>query len=203
MDNNEQPVIIPITKEATNVVSIATSHDGNVSKEALIYTSWKDYLSNITKQTTKENSITFTWKVTNNICSLKVTKEDQNKSEIIKEQTFNYDEPFRTGLLEPMLIDWIENNPIIIEEVIPATTEGLFDYKAVTENNDHLHIFGIKQEYANYLADVYTNVNNKKVDPIVLTTKESGISDTLIIVFTFLMVGIALAGTIFFTLANR
>ena len=203
MDDNQGPIIIPLVDSKENIVMKENLENSNISKESFIYSTWKDYLTNIANQTTKTNSIILSWQVNSNICSLKVTNNTDNNLEIIKEQTFNYDEEFKKELLEAMLIQWIKTNHIIAIEVIPSTTEGLFDYKAVSENNDHLHIFGLKPEYANYLADISSNTNDKKVEEVLLkTNSQSGISDTLIIVFTFIMVSIALVATVYFTISN-
>ncbi len=191
-------------ENTVQTVAIATNEKGQVSTNALDYSNWLNYLKDVTKCTTKENSLNVKFDIIDNTCQLQITLLTASGNQDICNQTFQYENSIRTGLIEPILMHWVENNKIILEDI--SEVNNVFTYKGTTINNDFIILSGITQEYANLLVDICKKVAipNEIEQPVVVSNiNERGISDTLIIVFTFVMIAIALIGTIVFAIMNR
>ena len=110
---------------------------------------------------------------------------------------------FKENILETVIFDYSLKDPIVIKEIGDSDTLGKVNFRLVTENNDLLVVVGIDQEYANKLSDIVSTISNKENNLVYVKNDEHGISNTLIIILTIILIAILLAGVIFFMMANR
>ncbi len=191
-------------------LSVATDYNGQVSKQALLYSHEKNELSKLTKLTTKDNSFVFSFSVENSICHEEILKIDEKKErQLLRKQDFYYNTELKTGIIEPILEEWVKVNHITVAEVSESSiAPNLRDYKATTINNDMIMVLGIDSDYASYLSNlVVDQKEDEKMatgeETVLLQVDEKGVGNTLMILIVLLLIGITLIGTIFFTIMNR
>lgn len=95
------------------------------------------------------------------ICRHTLEKVSNETRQIISQRDFECDETFRTGLLEPSLLDYAKTNPIV-DGKVNDSNNGLSQYMAFSETNNVLTVNNVSREYANYIDQKI-----KKVDPLV------------------------------------
>ena len=95
------------------------------------------------------------------ICRHTLEKMTNDSRQILSQRDFEYDEVFRTGMLEPSLLDYAKTNPIV-DGKVNTSDNGLSQYMAFSETNNTLTVNNISREYANYIDQEI-----KKVNPIV------------------------------------
>lgn len=95
------------------------------------------------------------------ICWHTLEKVSNETRQIISQRDFECDEAFRTGLLEPSLLDYAKTNPIV-DGKVNDSNNGLSQYMAFSETNNVLTVNNVSREYANYIDQKI-----KKVDPLV------------------------------------
>lgn len=95
------------------------------------------------------------------ICWHTLEKVSNETRQIISQRDFECDEAFRTGLLEPSLLDYAKTNPIV-DGKVNDSNNGLSQYMAFSETNNVLTVNNFSREYANYIDQKI-----KKVDPLV------------------------------------
>lgn len=95
------------------------------------------------------------------ICRHTLEKVSNETRQIISQRDFECDEAFRTGLLEPSLLDYAKTNPIV-DGKVNDSNNGLSQYMAFSETNNVLTVNNVSREYANYIDQKI-----KKVDPLV------------------------------------
>jgi len=95
------------------------------------------------------------------ICRHTLEKITNDSRQILSQRDFECDEVFRTGMLEPSLLDYAKTNPIV-DGKINTSDNGLSQYMAFSETNNVLTVNNVSREYANYIDQEI-----KKVDPIV------------------------------------
>ena len=95
------------------------------------------------------------------ICRHTLEKMTNDSRQILSQRDFEYDEVFRTGMLEPSLLDYAKTNPIV-DGKVNTSDNGLSQYMAFSETNNTLTFNNISREYANYIDQEI-----KKVNPIV------------------------------------
>lgn len=95
------------------------------------------------------------------ICRHTLEKVSNETRQIISQRDFECDEAFRTGLLEPSLLDYAKTNPIV-DGKVNDSNNGLSQYMAFSETNNVLTVNNVSREYANYIDQEI-----KKVDPLV------------------------------------
>ncbi len=95
------------------------------------------------------------------ICRHTLEKVSNETRQIISQRDFECDEAFRTGLLEPSLLDYAKTNPIV-DGKVNDSNNGLSQYMAFSETNNVLTVNNVSREYASYIDQEI-----KKVDPLV------------------------------------
>lgn len=95
------------------------------------------------------------------ICRHTLEKMTNDSRQILSQRDFECDEVFRTGMLEPSLLDYAKTNPIV-DGKVNTSDNGLSQYMAFSETNNVLTVNNISREYASYIDEEI-----KKVDPIV------------------------------------
>lgn len=95
------------------------------------------------------------------ICRHTLEKVSNETRQIISQRDFECDEAFRTGLLEPSLLDYAKTNPIV-DGKVNDSDNGLSQYMAFSETNNVLTVNNVSREYASYIDQEI-----KKVDPLV------------------------------------
>lgn len=95
------------------------------------------------------------------ICWHTLEKVSNETRQIISQRDFECDEAFRTGLLEPSLLNYAKTNPIV-DGKVNDSNNGLSQYMAFSETNNVLTVNNVSREYANYIDQKI-----KKVDPLV------------------------------------
>lgn len=84
------------------------------------------------------------------ICWHTLEKVSNETRQIISQRDFECDEAFRTGLLEPSLLDYAKTNPIV-DGKVNDSNNGLSQYMAFSETNNVLTVNNVSREYANYI----------------------------------------------------
>ncbi len=95
------------------------------------------------------------------ICRHTLEKVSNETRQIISQRDFECDEAFKTGLLEPSLLDYAKTNPIV-DGKVNDSDNGLSQYMAFSETNNVLTVNNVSREYASYIDQEI-----KKVDPLV------------------------------------
>lgn len=94
------------------------------------------------------------------ICRHTLEKVSNETRQIISQRDFECDETFKTGLLEPSLLDYAKTNPIV-DGKVNDSDNGLSQYMAFSETNNVLTVNNVSREYASYIDQEI-----KKVDPL-------------------------------------
>lgn len=95
------------------------------------------------------------------ICRHTLEKVSNETRQIISQRDFECDEAFKTGLLEPSLLDYAKTNPIV-DGKVNDSDNGLSQYMAFSETNNVLTVNNVSREYASYIDQEI-----KKVDQLV------------------------------------
>lgn len=158
--------------------------------DKLEYEEYRNSLLNISRLTTKENSVLINFDIKDDVCTNVVSfiQQDGTK-DILKDSTFVCSDEFYKDLLEKFVLDYYSNMVVAFNDSIDMNADGKYTYRVVTDDNDMLSIDGISLEYANYL----TNIVNRNQGNIIedITMNEDGVG-TAIASF-ILVVGIGLS----------
>ena len=93
-------------------------------------------------------------------CRHTLEKISQDSREILLQQDFLCDDFFRTGMLEPSIVDYAKTNPIVSGNVEQISGD-IAKYSAFSETNNVLTINNITREYGEYIDDAV-----QKIDPV-------------------------------------
>lgn len=193
------------SKEKTEVVEELLIEDEDST--TLEYSEYQESLLKFSNLTTKENSILINFDITSSTVKNSVKTIQQNgHQEKLKDSEFEFDNLFKSDLLEPFIFNFAKNpnNKVVITDLGEDAKLNKFNYRMITENNDMVTINGLDKDYANYIADEVTKItyNSKDKEKVVLVKEmnQQGKSNTLVIILTIILISITLVGTIYFTI---
>lgn len=149
-------------------------------------------LIDISRLTTKENSILFSFQINGTECYNKVTLIEQDGTEqVVKDVKFLADEKFYNVFFEKLVIDFYNENKIILTDFVDIDGDLKYAYRMITENNDLFSINGVSSEYAHYLADLISNKNiAKREKENIEVSSNSGLGTSGIFSVLILFVGL-------------
>lgn len=88
---------------------------------------------------------------------------------ILQQQTFEYNDDFRIGMLEPSIIDYGQRSPLLGSNVKPnETNPNVANFQTYSENNNMLNINNIDTNYANNIATAM-----QQIDPVVFNQQQA------------------------------
>ena len=152
----------------------------NIDKlNSLHYDDYKENLMNISRLTSRDNSILFNFNIIDNKCINTVTMMEQSgdNSELRKVE-FDYNEEFSESFLKPFIKKFNEDCGVVLTDTVDLDGDKKYTYRMITENNDLVTIDGISREYANTLEDM---IKSDKTDSVAkqysLTKDNAGISN--------------------------
>lgn len=152
-------------------------------------------LIDISKLTTKENSILFSFQISGSECYNKVVLIEQSGNEqLLKDVKFVADDKFFNVFFEKLVINFYNENKIILTDFVDIDGDLKYAYRMITENNDLFSINGISLEYAHYLADFISNKNiAKRQEEEIKFSSESGLGTAGIFGVLLLFMGVVLS----------
>lgn len=88
---------------------------------------------------------------------------------ILQQQTFEYNDDFRTGMLEPSIIDYGQRSPLLGSNVKPnQNNPHIADFQTYSDNNNMLNINNIDTNYANNIANAM-----QQIDPVIFNQQQA------------------------------
>lgn len=157
----------------------------------------KEYLTkllDISKHSTKENSIVYDFDIDRNYCHMKVTKyEVDGLKEEEKEQTFDNISEVINDMLTPFLENFAQEDNIVINNITPYK-EDTSNLKIISESNDMCNIHGLDEELATKLSEmvgkIKTNTNHTTQQQI----DNRGVGNALAFIISLLILGMVILG---------
>ena len=124
----------------------------NMQKE--IYLDYIENLVDISKLTTKENSIMFNFKIDNDKCLNEITVIDQKgaKKEF-DDLIFKCNELFYDFFLPKLIKELYHNNNIVVSDIVNLDGDEYVAVRLITEFNDLFSVDGLTKEKAVELLD--------------------------------------------------
>lgn len=210
IDKAPTVIVVDNSSEVSDIeATISTDNMGNVDPISLEYNEYRNDLNKIYSTTTDENSLISKFIVENGKCvHTLIVKYSNGTVSTEKSHIFEYTDNFKNGFLFPMLEDYNKYNAIFDDGVI-IKDNSLATFTARTKDNDSLIIENIDMDLASKLSDlVYikdsSNPNLTDSNTLKQVYNEHGIGNISVIVLTILLIGMAIIGTIFFTImANK
>lgn len=119
-----------------------------------IYLDYIENLVDISKLTTKDNSIMFNFKIDNNKCLNEITVIDQNgtKKEF-DDLIFKCNEVFYDFFLPKLVKELYHNNNIVVSDIVNLDGDEFVAIRLITEFNDLFSIDGLTKDKAIELLD--------------------------------------------------
>lgn len=170
--------------------------------------SYEDYIDAakaITQQTTQDNSIIFNFKLEGDTCLNKITKFDIDGShQVMKEHTFSNSSDFLPKLLEPILINYVKLNKIIINTVTPEKEE-LALLKVISETNDMFEVSGLNNKEATRLSELVEEIKRDQSKKNITTASpnyqqkidERGFGNVVGLLISIAAIGTVILGMLF------
>ena len=120
-----------------------------------MYLEYIDNLVDIAKLTTKDNSIMFNFKISNNVCLCKIDivgyDGDEKKFEDVE---FECNESFYREFLPLLVKKLYENSIIILKDIVNLDGDNFVALRMITEYNDLFTIDGLENKMAEDLLKV-------------------------------------------------
>ena len=158
---------------------------------------YEEYLNKVlelTKMTTKENSILVSFSIEDGKCQSKVEllEQDGTKGDT-KSVSFACTDSFYTNFLEVLVKEYSSSIDIVLVDIIDMDGDNQFTFRMVGESNDLFSIDGISKDYAYKLKNIVESIRESKVT--INNSSEAGISNA----FGLVMLG-SIMVVIFLTL---
>lgn len=152
-------------------------------------------LLDISKLTTKENSILFSFQISGSECYNRVVLIEQNGTEhLLRSVKFVADDKFYNIFFENLVVDFYNGNSIVLSDFVDIDGDLKYAYRMITDNNDLFSINGISSEYAHYLADLITSKDIiKRQEEKSNISDEAGLGTTGIFGVLILFIGLVLS----------
>lgn len=202
---NDSVVAVVPEEPAPNVEeAIAVDSNGRVDPISLEYNEYRNKIIQTYGSSTENDSIIASFNVHEDVCdhTLTIRFSDSNFSKVQK-KGFSYNENFKDNFLIPLVNDFNQRNKVF-DSSIEVTEDNKCNFIARTSLNDSLCISNIDIEFANKLRDLLPKQELDTSKPKQLVKLDNkGIGNYLVIFLTVVLIGMTLAGTIFFTIASR
>lgn len=96
-------------------------------------------------------------------CHHQLESISDNRRTVLQQQTWDYNDTFRTEMLEPSIVDYAQRSPMMNVEVKPSENNpNVADFQTYSENNNMLSINNIDINYANNISNAI-----QQIDPVV------------------------------------
>ena len=184
--------------------TISVDINGGIDPISLEYNEYRNKLVELYLTSTEENSVISSFNVQEDKCEhiLNIRFADATPP-ITRNKEFDYTDNFKNNFILPMVEDYNNHNNIF-DSSIEVIDRKNCNFIARTNKNDSLCISNIDIEFANELRDLLPKQEIDISKPKTLMKLDrKGIGNYLVIILTVIAIGIALAGTIFFTIASR
>lgn len=173
----------------------------NETEKEVDYEEYVENLINISRLTTKDNSILFNLKIVQDSCLSEVILiEHKGINKQLKNDVFKCDDDFYKEFIEELIVKFYKNNDIILDDYIDMNEDNKYTYRMITENNDLLSVDGISKEYAKALSELISSCKNEyKGKEFIKVSDERGIGNNVIfIIIIVCMIVVGLIYLLFF-----
>ncbi|MDD4054162.1 MAG: hypothetical protein PHZ20_04990 [Bacilli bacterium] len=102
-------------------------------------------------------------------CHHQLESISDNRRTVLQQQTWDYNDTFRTEMLEPSIVDYAQRSPMMNVEVKPSENNpNVADFQTYSENNNMLSINNIDINYANNISNAI-----QQIDPVVFNQQQA------------------------------
>ncbi len=127
---------------------------------------YKDYINNIieiSKTSTKENSLLYNFEIDNNTIHNTVTLiEIDGTKKLLKSGNFNLSNNFYNYFLNPLMNEFTKSNNVVFDDIVDIDRDNKVTYRLITDNNDLFTVNGLSFEDTSYISNVLGDVRSKK-----------------------------------------
>ena len=103
------------------------------------------------------------------VCHHQLQQISGDERTVLQQQTFDYNDDFRTGMLEPSITDYAQRSPMMSQQVTPnESTPDISSYQTYSENNNALSINNVDTSYANNIATA-----TPQIEPVVFQQQQA------------------------------
>lgn len=137
-------------------------------EKVIIPEEYKNYIKEvieISKRTTKENSILYNFEISDKDIKSKISIIEQSgKNKVVKEGTFAKSEEFFYYFLTPLIKEFSESNNVVFNDIIDMNEDNKTTYRLLTDNNDLFTVNGLTFQDTSYLCDVVEELKRNKTE---------------------------------------
>lgn len=151
------------------------------------------------KEATKENSVVYEFKFTNNYCYCKTVKyEIDGSNEILDDKTFSNPKEVLLEIIEPFLKEFANQNEIVINQILPKSNNRS-DLKIISNNNDMCNIVDLEEEKVTKLSELVDHEKkNQSQTTFSNENNEQGSGNIVAFIVSLIIVGILILGILVF-----
>lgn len=120
-----------------------------------VYLDYVNNLVNISRLTTKDNSIMFNFKISNGKCLNEITVIDQQGSKKdFEDLVFKCNDVFYDVFLPKLVEELYKNNNIVVKDIVNLDGDEFVALRMISESNDLFSIDGLTKEKAESLLNL-------------------------------------------------
>lgn len=197
-------VTVVAENEVPELETISVDQNGQVDPISFEYNDFRDTLDKMYENSTEEDSIISSFVIEGDKCRHILTVRFADGSEPkVQNREFDYTDNFKNDFVVPMVEDFSNHNEVFDSSIEVIDSEHC-NFIARTSKNDSLCFSNIDIDFANQLRDLLPKQELTVSGPKqLMKVNEKGIGNYLVIILTIIAIGMALAGTVFFTIASR